>query len=103
MQLAFMNYNKVFDSVQHSAILQAMKKQGIHQKYIKIFKKLYSKSTAKVKTERIGPSFKLSRGVRQGNPISPKLFTCIIEDVFRKLDWKDKYGNTINRKKLTIL
>ena len=46
---------------------------------------------------------KLGRGVRQGGPISRKLFTCILEDVFRKLDWEDKYGITLNGKKLTNL
>jgi Reverse transcriptase (RNA-dependent DNA polymerase). len=76
-----------------------MNKQGIHQKYIRIFEKLYSKITTKVKTEGTGPSFKLGRGVRQGDPISPKLFTCVLEDVFRKLDWEDKYGITVNGKK----
>ena len=33
----------------------------------------------------------------------PKLFTCVLEDVFCKLDWEVKYGITVNGKKLTDL
>jgi len=33
----------------------------------------------------------INRGVRQGDTISSKLFTLVLEDVFRRLDW-DKKG-----------
>ena len=59
-----------------------MNKQGIYQKYIRIFEKLYRKSTAKVKTETLH--------------LRPR--RCI-----SKLDWEDKYGITVNGKKLTNL
>jgi Reverse transcriptase (RNA-dependent DNA polymerase). len=94
LYLEFVGYNKAFDSVKRPAVLKAMNKQGIHQKYIKTFEKVYCKSTAKVKTERTGPSFKFGRGARQGDPISPKLFTCVLEYVFRKLDWEKMEKNS---------
>jgi len=39
------------------------------------------------------------RGVRQGDTISPKLFTAALEDMFRKLDWEE-YGIKIDGEKL---
>ncbi|CAH0731533.1 unnamed protein product, partial [Brenthis ino] len=39
----------------------------------------------------------LHRGVRQGDVISPKLFTCALEDVFKTLDWNG-CGININGK-----
>ena len=31
-----------------------------------------------------------SRGVRQGDTISPKLFTATLESIFRRLNWENK-------------
>ncbi|CAK1590282.1 unnamed protein product [Parnassius mnemosyne] len=44
----------------------------------------------------------LQRGVRQGDVISPKLFTAALEDVFKLLNWKG-YGININGKYITHL
>ena len=54
-------------------------------------------------TERERQQFKLERGVRQGDPISPKLFTSLLEEVFRKLKWKKIHGININGYRLTNL
>ena len=54
-------------------------------------------------TEREGDEFKIERGVRQGDPISPKLFTSLLEDIFQELDWESKYGIKLNGFRLTNL
>jgi hypothetical protein len=45
--------------------------------------KIYSNSRAKVRTEKEGRLFRTKIGIRQGDPISPKLFTCGLEGIFR--------------------
>lgn len=103
LYIAFVDYTKAFDSVEHSSVLQALEKQGIESKYIRILDNLYIQSKAKVKTEREGQIFRLGRGVKQGDPISPKLFTSVLEEVFRKLKWDNKHGIIINGRRLTNL
>jgi len=51
-----------------------------------------------VTTNRIS----INRSVRQGDTISPKLFTLVLEDVFRKLYW-DKKGLRVEGEYLSNL
>lgn len=98
----FIDYNKAFDSIEHECIWQCLKKQGVEHKYIRILKNIYTNSTAKIKLEKMGKEIKIDRGVRQGDPLSPKLFTAVLQEIFRKLEW-DQYGININGEQLTHL
>ena len=44
----------------------------------------------------------IRKGVRQGDTISPKLFTATLEDLFRNFDWSNR-GVSINGNKLSNL
>ena len=35
-------------------------------------------------------NIRIKRGVRQGDTISPKLFTATLESIFRRLNWENK-------------
>ncbi|CAH2103439.1 unnamed protein product [Euphydryas editha] len=100
--LAFVDYSKAFDSLKHSYIWDALHSQGVHPKYIRIIKNIYKESTAAIQTERKGPAFKVKKGVRQGDPLSPKLFSAVLEHIFRKINW-DAFGININGEKLNHL
>ncbi|CAH2098347.1 unnamed protein product [Euphydryas editha] len=100
--LGFVDFNKAFDTLEHEYIWDALHSQGIQGKYIRILRNIYSKSTARVKLDRTSEEFPIERGVRQGDPISPKLFSAVLEKIFRNLEWND-YGLNVNGENLNHL
>ncbi|KAK6762527.1 hypothetical protein RB195_023303 [Necator americanus] len=78
--LTFIDLKKAFDSVETEAVVEALDNQGIPTQYIKVLRELYSNFTT-----RISPFYKniiinVSRGVRQVDKISPKIFTATLEN-----------------------
>ncbi|GBP58848.1 LINE-1 retrotransposable element ORF2 protein [Eumeta japonica] len=48
-----------------------------------------NQSTARIQLEKKGEPFIVGKGVRQGDPLSPKLFSAVLESVFRGLNWEN--------------
>ncbi len=51
---------------------------------------MYKNAERRIHLDKIGPKFKIERGVKQGDPLSPKLFNGLVEEVFQKLNWEGK-------------
>ena len=100
--IGFIDFEKAFDTVEHEAVFKALERQGVEPVYTTILKEIYKESKAVIRMEKESQPFKVNRGVRQGDTISPKLFTAVLEDVFRSLDWKEE-GISINGERLSHL
>ncbi|XP_073986750.1 uncharacterized protein [Rhodnius prolixus] len=100
--MALIDFQKAFDSVRHSYIYEALYKQGVHCKYIRILRYVYSHAKIQVRMDRTGSEFEMGRGVRQGDPLSPNIFNAVLEQVFRELNWEN-LGIKINGRKLNNL
>ncbi|CAK1584434.1 unnamed protein product [Parnassius mnemosyne] len=101
--LAYVDYEKAFDSVEIWAVLQSLQRCQVDCRYIEVLKCLYSRATMAIRVQNQSTKpIQLQRGVRQGDVISPKLFTAALEDVFKLLDWKG-YGININGEYITHL
>ena len=87
--LAFIDYEKAFDSVEISAVMQALRKQGIQETYVRTLEDVYTNSTATIKLHKDSERIPIGKGVRQGDTISPKLFTACLEEVFKNLEWEN--------------
>ena len=55
---------------------------------IKLFKEIFTCSSMTVHLYKESKKINTRRGVRQGETISPKLFTAALESIFRRLTWE---------------
>ena len=71
---------KAFDKVQHSFMIKTLTKVGIDETYINIIKATYHKPTANIMLngEKL-KAFLLKSGTRQECPLSPLLFSIVLE------------------------
>ena len=71
---------KAFDKIQHPFMIKTLQKAGIEGTYLKIIKAIYDKPTASITLngEKL-KAFPLESGTRQGCPLSPLLFSIVLE------------------------
>ncbi|GFO20732.1 endonuclease-reverse transcriptase [Plakobranchus ocellatus] len=100
--VGFIDYEKAFYSVEHFAIFDALRKININETYVTILENIYRNASARVHIDNLeSEPFPIHRGVRQGDPISPKLFTAAIEMISRKADLE--HGLNVDGETLTNL
>ena len=88
---AFADYEKAFDSIEFEPLFEGLKNQGIDEAHLKILRNLYSEATSVLRLHKDSEKFKLGRGARQGDNISPKLFTsCLQHAIINKINWENK-------------
>ncbi|MCJ3109057.1 reverse transcriptase family protein, partial [Klebsiella pneumoniae] len=95
LYMAFIDYEKAFDSVEIPAVLEALRRQGICDSYVNTIANIYKDSTATLLLHKKSRKIPIQKGVRQGDTISPMLFTACLEEIFKSLDWNEK-GLRIN-------
>ena len=88
--MAFVDYEKAFDSVSSLAVIEALRQSNIDSGYIQLIGNIYKEATAKLKLHKTSNAFKIRKGVRQGDTISPKLFNAVLQEIFKKLNWEEK-------------
>uniref|UniRef100_A0A0K0DI44 Reverse transcriptase domain-containing protein n=1 Tax=Angiostrongylus cantonensis TaxID=6313 RepID=A0A0K0DI44_ANGCA len=88
-----------FDSIEIEAVMEALDSQGVPTQYIKILRELYKNFTSKISPFYNNINIDVKRGVRQGDTISPKLFTSTLQNVMRTLEW-DNMGVKIDGRQI---
>ena len=84
---AQLDLKKAFDHVDHRAALEAMRLQGVPEHAMALIAKVWSLSSirAKLGTE-LSDAVPLQRGLPQGAPESPLIFTMVVEMVVRRCE-----------------
>jgi hypothetical protein len=77
---------KAFDKIQHHFMIKALRKLGIEGLYLNILKATYDKTTANIilNAEKLKP-FPLTSRMREGCPLSPLLFSIVLEFLARAI------------------
>ena len=95
--LGMVDFAKAFDTVDHAALWEVLRKQGIRSHYISLLRRLYHDQTATVQADVRSRVFKIARGVKLGDPISALLFIAIMQDLCGQLVCK--WGAANRRRK----
>ena len=88
--VAAVDFEKAFDSVNHSAIWNALREQGVPEPYVHVLRRLYTNQTGQVVSDCHSRTFALGRGTKQGDPMSSTIFNAVLESLMRRL--KEKWG-----------
>uniref|UniRef100_A0A7I5E979 Reverse transcriptase domain-containing protein n=1 Tax=Haemonchus contortus TaxID=6289 RepID=A0A7I5E979_HAECO len=87
--LTFIDLKKTFDTVETEAVIEALGNQRVPTHYVRMLRELYNNFTIRISPFYRKVTIKVKRGVRQGDTISPKLFSAALENIMRHLEWKD--------------
>ena len=78
---AFVDYSKAFDQIERSSLWLKLLQNGISGKILNIIKNMYSKAKSCIKSDgKLSEFFSCSRGVRQGENLSPIMFAIYLND-----------------------
>ena len=85
--MCFIDYEKAFDKVRHSDLIEILQNINIDGKDIRLITNLYWNQQAAVNVEdNLTPWIDVKRGVRQGCVMSPDLFSIYGEIILRSIE-----------------
>lgn len=100
--MCFIDYTKAFDSVELNAVWNSLAKAGVENKYINMLEECNQGTSTKIRLFHKDITIPIGKGVRQGDTISPKLFTTALQYVMLNLEWSNK-GLPIDGKNISNL
>ncbi|CAL1703472.1 unnamed protein product [Somion occarium] len=81
----FVDFKKAYDRVPHGALYRVLEHIGVRGKFLNMVKHIYDNAKVAVQIDGlVGNAFRMSRGTKQGCPLSPLLFILFINRILQK-------------------
>ena len=89
--------SKAFDTVDRYKLLEILQKRGVGTENLSLIKRLLSNTTLQIKRgKNLGDEFETTRGIPQGDALSPRLFTLYLDEALREIN--EKLGEVSEQK-----
>ena len=84
--ILLLDQEKAFDKVSQDFLWKVMEKMGFQETFINWIRSLYHGASSQIRIgDELSEKINLERGVRQGDPISPLLFTLCMEPLIQAI------------------
>ena len=95
MQLLFLDWKQAFDSLDHTAMLEALKRFGLSQRMLDTISSIYRNPVFYIQGfNQAECKGQVQAGIRQGCPLSPYLFIVVLTVILSDLDSDLSYFGT---------
>lgn len=79
---AFIDFKRAFDSIDHQALWKKLQNIGVSNRMIHLIKKIYDNAEMRIQINNThSANIKITKGVLQGDSLSPLLFILFISDL----------------------